>query len=397
MLRVPFGVNFVTPCFLGGAGLEPVAEWRAASIRGQLRSWFRAVANAKLGGDLGEIRRLEETLFGSTLRRSGIAITTGPIEKTANVAAGATEFRPPHDATDAATANGLAYLGYGPIGRDGGRVTNVRPYLAPGKTTSFDILFRDNRLAAGGEATSLLMFAIYCWSHFGGLGSRSRRGYGSLEISGPSDFPIMSRRGLVRNLKKAFQLRFESRSGDATVQLPKFTAWSPATRIFEWADALPTWQHALQEVGATLIGFRHRYRQGKLDYEWAWMGTELHIPHRVGFGLPLGFGQSCVLEGAVHDRRASPLFIHIAKEKDAFRPVLLYLPSVFLPDIEEDNQWHAEPVIYKHPPGSHRPAGGAREAVSAEQYRVVDSYLDHICDTRVAVEIESDFTKKATR
>ncbi len=31
--------EFVTPCFLGGASREGPAEWRAGSVRGQLRDF----------------------------------------------------------------------------------------------------------------------------------------------------------------------------------------------------------------------------------------------------------------------------------------------------------------------------------------------------------------------
>src|SRR4051812_27643667 len=56
----------------GGRG----AEWRAASIRGQLRWWFRAVAGGAWQGDLDRVRGQEERLFGSTERKSFLNIRT---------------------------------------------------------------------------------------------------------------------------------------------------------------------------------------------------------------------------------------------------------------------------------------------------------------------------------
>ena len=54
MLRQTFKVELVTPCFLGGA--KGQADWRGASIRGQLRWWFRAVAGAYFAADLDQVR-----------------------------------------------------------------------------------------------------------------------------------------------------------------------------------------------------------------------------------------------------------------------------------------------------------------------------------------------------
>jgi CRISPR/Cas system CMR-associated protein Cmr1 (group 7 of RAMP superfamily) len=44
MKRLKISVRFNTPCFLAGADQQGKAEWRAASIRGQLRWWLRAIA-----------------------------------------------------------------------------------------------------------------------------------------------------------------------------------------------------------------------------------------------------------------------------------------------------------------------------------------------------------------
>src|SRR5215218_8971789 len=73
MLRQTFQVEIVTPCFLGGA--RDRAEWRGASIRGQLRWWFRAVAGARFAGDLDQVRAAEEEIFGSTQRSSAVRIS----------------------------------------------------------------------------------------------------------------------------------------------------------------------------------------------------------------------------------------------------------------------------------------------------------------------------------
>lgn len=74
MQRATLEIEFLTPAFLGGAEQGLAAEWRAASVRGQLRWWFRAVAGGAWGGDLRRVREAEAHLFGSTDRASNLVV-----------------------------------------------------------------------------------------------------------------------------------------------------------------------------------------------------------------------------------------------------------------------------------------------------------------------------------
>ena len=155
MKRETFEVEFVTPCFLAGA--EEKAEWRAASIRGQLRWWFRAVGGGRWDGDLHRVRTEEARLFGSTDRRSMLTVRAldGPpssknplgTAKTAQELAqlwGDTSTDTvqrlriinPKDGKEI-RSNPVAYLGFGPISMNG-----TRPYLLPEKTAKLDLLWQ---------------------------------------------------------------------------------------------------------------------------------------------------------------------------------------------------------------------------------------------------------------
>jgi len=57
----------VTPLFLGGADPRGEPELRAASIRGALRFWLRALLGGVIGDkDLDALRKAESAVFGST-------------------------------------------------------------------------------------------------------------------------------------------------------------------------------------------------------------------------------------------------------------------------------------------------------------------------------------------
>ena len=76
MERVSLEVEFVTPCFLGGADPKTTARWDAKSIRGQLRWWLRALAGGFFQGNLNQVRLAEERILGSTERKSMLDIRT---------------------------------------------------------------------------------------------------------------------------------------------------------------------------------------------------------------------------------------------------------------------------------------------------------------------------------
>src|SRR5438132_938569 len=55
----------VTPLFLAGADSGGAPELRAASFRGALRFWLRALLGAHLGNDLNALHEAESAIFGN--------------------------------------------------------------------------------------------------------------------------------------------------------------------------------------------------------------------------------------------------------------------------------------------------------------------------------------------
>jgi hypothetical protein len=177
--------------------------------------------------------------------------------------------------------------------------------------------------------------------------------------------------------------------------LPPFPAVSEFTRIYRWNTAfemqygIDGWRRALHAAGRALIRFRRRYKQGApptLDYEWAYArgGNERGLPHRVGFGLPLPFGKPVILQGVEHDRRASPLLIHIALERSEgkvkYRPILTFLPSRFLPGQEQ--------VAYFRKKGERYERSNDGFPVGLAQYQMVQDFLDALTSVPNAVATE---------
>lgn len=395
MIKRQYRVEFVTPAFLRGAAEKPSAdqtgaEWRESSIRGQLRWWFRAVAWVRHGNE-ALVRAAEEGVFGSTRRQSAIAIRCDHLNVQGSVSKDL-DFAFPQRGQGREAINGPAYLGFGPVQAE-------RPYITPGTRTAFTVVQRDD-----GE-DDLLQLAIRAWSCLGGIGARSRRGYGSLEISGPerdgngqpgdSNAQNVARlldeiEALARDRKPAEHPAIGGQRLAGEQDWPRFeallrpiTAFSPLSRVLVWRNPQGTWEGALQVAGEALIRFRRRYGIAGRDYEWAYRpGTEAHIPDRVGFGLPIPFSRNTIVQAARHDRRGSPLLIHIGKtpgqhgDVARYCPVLTYLPAKFLPE--------GETVGYRHPP---RKNVDHCESVGWIQYKLVQDFLDDLVDNSTVTEI----------
>ena len=181
--------RIVTPMFCGGADPERRAELRLPSFKGVLRFWWRALAWTRLDGDLGRIRREEDALFGSAgggqsrvLMRLAHDSNLRTVKK-GEVLTVYQEGREP-------VGEGARYLGYGameafPNRRKGTRAGELtRACLR----SPFEFTVR-LRVLEGGRAEpdndrqlASLIDALICLGTHGGMGSKSRKGYGSLAI-----------------------------------------------------------------------------------------------------------------------------------------------------------------------------------------------------------------------
>ena len=391
MQREKIDLEIVTPCFLGGS--QHAAEWRAASIRGQLRWWFRAVAGAAFKGDLDEVRATEDLLFGSTERGSLLRIRTSAAP--AAVPGGehcslgqvltAAEIARLWGDEDAATVRRLRlaqdgsrpvhYLGFGPI--MGNRLD--RPYLPPGSPVHIELVWMRSF-----DETLRRLFdqALWAWLHLGGIGGRSRRGFGSLQRT-----PVpVDRKDFTEQAR--FLLQLGKEAGRLSTEWTCFTAGS---RIFLAREACRSWSEAMTCLGAWLIAFRRRYgfagdsRPGLAgrDYDWASRNGRMRhnparqIPDRAGFGLPLHFGpQETVTwdpgDGSSDARRASPLLLHVAKVGSSYLPVLTHLPSMFLPA--------GKPLKLKRAPTR-------SQLPTSHQLGIVDHFLDDLAGKKKIVEV----------
>lgn len=74
-IEIKATLETVTPLFLGGADPRGAPELRAASVRGALRFWLRALLGGIIGDDkLNDLRKAESAVFGSTEGASPVVV-----------------------------------------------------------------------------------------------------------------------------------------------------------------------------------------------------------------------------------------------------------------------------------------------------------------------------------
>jgi CRISPR-associated protein Cmr1 len=185
MLTLKLRFLVLSPLFLGGA--DQSAELRAPSFKGALRWWYRAidprycVREESDGGEpTAESPIREDVIFGGTMNGAGqsrflIRIESKSYRPAVWGSFNASQF---NEGRGRETRNGLVYLGYtfqlrGNESRTAVPVSHQLNLVLTVPRSGMPDVYRRAVLAS-------------CWllGAFGSLGTRSRRGFGSLALEG---------------------------------------------------------------------------------------------------------------------------------------------------------------------------------------------------------------------
>ncbi len=314
-------LRLLTPAFIGSARpweVDPFLPFRPSSVRGVLRSWFRVAMAAILRPRstnpddqqrmIDELRRIESLIFGDTERRSRV------------------DVRPPQGGKmedykgrcpDPTRQPGLCYLGYGLFEEKGPREGKPQAVLTK-KDDPIIVEFslRGPELAGLEE---LLGATLWLWVHFGGIGARSRRGFGSLALCPGSEFPwsaqspnqpALDRQALLDRLMEGLDhvtdvyRRFLSQHSRHSLDIGDP---HPSLRTLDGIETLRTLplrfstpDEALERTGRLFRDFRSTLRRNALgmpplsDYFEVKASLRPGAPpprlvQRAAFGLPLPF------------------------------------------------------------------------------------------------------------
>lgn len=327
MRKIVARFELTTPSFLGGMETT-LSGLRGPSLRGVLRFWWRALMFSRFAQDLMTLQNKESVLFGSSGGGTG-RVQFLPVQPLTD----------PHPLSWEEVTNhrdGLTYLGYG--------VSQRQAFSAP---LAFDL-----PLIIRAEREDSVKEALILMGMLGGIGARSRRGWGSLSLQRiEEDGQVTWTAPTVASLETVWSGLAGHEAEDIVhAKLPPFTVLSPLTRVY----LLETGGNALSllnHVGEELQRYRSFGRHGKVagrpaeqnfraDHDLMQGATQqivpTHAPERTIFGLPHNYWFSSTKEKAsvtsATQRRASPLFLHVQKLADTYAVVAGLLPAVFVPD-----------------------------------------------------------------
>jgi CRISPR-associated protein Cmr1 len=383
--------RITSPMYLAGALHKSTAELRCASLKGALRFWWRALKWTEIASTKSDnaqalvaLAEREAQLFGSANAGQGELVLrlhplAGDMQRSGEDAYKLIEKKP-----GVKEKPGAKYLGYGVYGSGTQAAVNSRPCLQENLDFTITLYSRD-------AISSELLDAVKLLGLLGGLGSKARKGYGSLSLSslssadnryrGPAtseEYEAELRRLLHSTYNSrldclppfsAFTARFSRHPAltemtsdrivrdHSSVEDRPLTKDSKVVLLFEGDNALDMLDH----YGRQMQRYRSWGKGGRVngelneenfyeDHDWKHgrFAQGFH-PRRVVFGLPHDYGKEARLQvnAEKHDRRASPLFFHIhdygVGAKPRFAGVATILPAQFL-DTNERIKAGGKPV-----------------------------------------------------
>lgn len=319
-LQVTFRI--VTPLFLAGANQQQ-AELRLPSIKGALRFWYRAVDP--------EYRKWEGKIFGST-----------------DLGEGQSRFlmRMPHkdlknNKYQKGIPSSLDYLGFF-------LKKNGRRYLMD-KEFTLSFMLRpfkkkeDKKTEESLQYWRRLMASIWLLGHIGGLGSRSRRGFGTLALKRwdgggipeveqiRKELPIANREADIEKWENAFSQGIKViQSWFGNFPPPDHSVIDSESSFFLFPKGLTSWIEAMEKLGGT--------KEEKYGVREEGVLKKYRIENRKkNYRLVLGLPMISKKEYRPKDRgrMASPVWLRIVNVGGNYYPFISIL-STTLPIIEEE-------------------------------------------------------------
>ena len=317
MKRICVSMEVLTPCFCAGAD-QSRAEIQAPSIRGQLRWWFRVLNNHDTA--------FERAVFGG-------------VHKPARASSLVTRVR---NAPQKSAKKNLDDFGYKP-GRDPQayflwplRPTRQEPDLGrgvietEGNSATFDLELLHRRINQGRTIPEATLKA-FCY--LGALGTRSRRGYGSLwpsaiKIDGVAQPIPDNETELGRELQSILK------GTNIRVLALDRTQSSASAALDICADFLQTFR-----CGSSAFGQRPS-PWGKNDHDVGLRGNGTVYRPVIGLPLTQRYRNARRTIESGHGpkdehRWASPVLLKVVRSGGGFLPISVFVPDMALPDGEK--------------------------------------------------------------
>ncbi len=310
MKKTTIELELITPAYLGNATSAP--EIRLPSIKGLLRFWYRAIDP--------DYRKHEATIFGSASDKRVSPIVLRFRKKYPQFRKCHLLISPSNERTESCIQGikdvdefrkryqGLSYLAF-PMGLKDG----IRNALSANQRFTIDCIdLRDNL-----PARSIRRYAMAWWAFviIGGVGSRSRRGFGSLSVasihSGEKPFVLLRQYPNITKLKNWWNLFergmnlinkwFKTNHKNDHFHIGSGTRFLLFGSNNSSGNGFHTWFDALNSFGTKFMQFR----------------KNLSEEAKMALGLPItGQKQENIAKGS--GRGASPLMARVVRIGNRF-------------------------------------------------------------------------------
>jgi len=264
--RLEYTCEVITPMFLSGADTSK-AEIRSASVKGALRFWWRALYNYKRlseddsADELAYMQDMENKIFGDTDNKSRVKILVDPISIVTNKEAFSHEYKD----------DILRYLALGCA-----TPKDERAFIEPSST--FKIIleapsvlkYKNDKRTIDLQLLDELKKTMTALVLFGGFGSKSRNGFGSIKTN-----QKMNITGIIKNNNTA-----------------DFTHVNNNLKLFKTIQKEKKWEDALSKIGLAYKNTRDK----------------LEVGERAKIALPIIAGKN-TYEG----RQPKPVFLRVTK------------------------------------------------------------------------------------
>lgn len=313
MKKVTLECEFVTPAFIGGHHHK--LELRTPSLLGAMRWWWRTVQNPSNKEDL---LGTESLIFGGIKQNGGRESASRFKIKMSAAINNDDPLREGESLKDYKCTlnvrakgrnipiNLLDYLAYGLVEwKEGEGNVLTRAAYRPGTQFMIDLSFYR------GEHIEDVLFSLWCLHRFGGIGARSRNGWGSFWIR---NLPkVLEQCNLNEELfLERLRNSREIRKKDPD-QIP-YSQFTSLASFYFLKENQPTWYRALGKLAEI-------YREIRTSLE-----KSQRYDKRKYFAAPLTVNKR---NEADVDRRASSLILKVRPDGQGYRGGFLFLPYRF--------------------------------------------------------------------
>ena len=309
--------QLITPLFGGGvipAEADPVTVVRGTEVRGHLRFWWRATQGGRFEGDLAKMKKAEDDLWGAAVSEKvrGPSRVQVAVEVTKQGKAVSQSKQPKYVAFPLVETNG-----------------SVREDVHFKLELTLVADPEDKEGKKNPARWDEVQAALWAWETFGGIGARTRRGFGALQclkIDTQDVSPPQSKKQVDQLITEGLT-KYVS-AGQWPADMPHLernalyrTIYNPGGPTSVWGKLVEKLKEFRQNRDGNQ-GYGHS-RWPEPDAIRALKGRPPRRPRQVitkfpraHFGLPIIFHmphdnglEDFTLQGDGHDRLASPLLL----------------------------------------------------------------------------------------